>query len=108
MSITVEYVDGRTEEVNVPPVSQVAFEREHKMPLANLGDEPYLMHSYWLAWHGSTAGRQDRPSFEDWLDTVAGLGDGDGGDVAPLDQTASFGPSLPQPSSPVRESPSPS
>lgn len=76
MTITVEMASGETLEVEVHPVTQVAFEREFKMPLASLGDDPRLEYSYWLAWHASQRGRPNALKFDDWLETVDGLSAG--------------------------------
>lgn len=103
MELNVEMASGETVTVNVPPLTQVAFEREFKMPLASLGDDPRLEYTYWMAWHAMTAGRPNKPTFDAWLETVAGLVGGDEEEADPLDQTAPSGESLPAPSSPAPE-----
>lgn len=67
--LDVEYIDGRTAKVRVLPVTQYAFEREHKKPLSAFANEQWMGDVFWLGWHAS---RSDL-SFEEWLVTVAGV-----------------------------------
>jgi hypothetical protein len=61
-----------------------------------------MEHMYWLAWQATTAGKQGRPSFDDWLETVAEIEHDNGAEEAdPFDGTPSTGASLPSPSNPA-------
>lgn len=106
MTITVEMASGESIDVDVQPVTQVAFEREFKIPLASLGDDPRMEYSYWLAWHASQRGRPNAPTFDAWLETVDGLSSGAESDAEddadPLAATAPSGGSLPSPSNPAQ------
>lgn len=69
MTMTVTYEDGRTADVVVAPVTQVAFEREHGCGIGVLGTDQKLSHAYWLAWHAS----RTTVTFDDWLGTVESI-----------------------------------
>jgi hypothetical protein len=81
--LSVTYENGEKVDVTAGPRTQVAFEREHKVPLSDVitfdsdgvddDGKPNVTavhfmssHMYWLAWHAS----KSPLGFDDWLDTV--------------------------------------
>jgi hypothetical protein len=95
LQLKVTKSDGSAEEVTVRPVTQVALEREYKIPIteANAAE-----HMYWMAWH--SCGSPGK--YMEWLakiDDVTPVADGDD----PLAETPSSGGSLPSPSNPAQD-----
>lgn len=66
INIKVNYLDGRSVDVKAGPVTQVAFEREHKVGIVAIATENKLSHVYWLAWHASRSGTE----FDAWLESL--------------------------------------
>ena len=69
MKIAVTYADGRTADVSVGPMTQVAFEREHGCGIGVIADAGKLSHIYWLAWHASRPG----VDFDAWLESITDI-----------------------------------
>lgn len=70
LSMTITYLDDRTQEVTVLPVSQVAFERHFKCSFSSaFAEAPAFEHVLFLAWHSARTGLE----FDPWLETVAGV-----------------------------------
>lgn len=85
LSLGVTYRDGRTEQVNVGPVTQVAFEREHGVSFAEVADgKPRLSWLYWLVWHALTASSRTQAGFDEWLAAVGSLDTAEADDPGPL------------------------
>lgn len=84
--VEVDYADGRKETVNVGPVSQVAFEREHGCGIGVVATAQKISHVYWMAWHASTRGVG---SFDEWLETVEGIDENSATDAAPFPEAPS-------------------
>ncbi len=77
-------VDGVERLVAAGPVTQVAFEREHKKSLATLGDAPMVSDLYWLAWHAFCRVSPGM-TFDEFLEHVESVdpeGDDDPGPLA--------------------------
>jgi hypothetical protein len=111
-TINIKHVDGTVSSAAVTPTVQVAFERHFKVGISAMADASTLRmeYIYWLAWQATTAGRKNRPAFDDWLVTVAEIeqdddeatataDDDEEAPVSPLDTTPPPGGSLPSPSS---------
>lgn len=62
-------IDGAEQEVVAGPVTQVAYEREHKRSLATLADSPMISDLYWLAWHALSRTRQCG-TFDEFLERI--------------------------------------
>ena len=72
LKLTVMYESGATSTVDVRPRSQIAFERQFDIAIAEaFGDEKGLRfeHIYFLAWHASKASQP----FDDWLELVENI-----------------------------------
>lgn len=64
-------VDGVTNEYQVGPKVQVAFEREWKVGLPKaFSAEQRMEHMYWLAWKAQQASGAVVKPFDGWLDQV--------------------------------------
>lgn len=106
MTLHIELLTGEIQEVPIPPLTQVAFERHYKMAIGNMGDDPKMEYSYWMTWHALHVGRPGKPEFEAWLETIAGLAPDPSSDTEvdpdsdPLDGVGPSGVSLPSPLNP--------
>lgn len=64
-------VAGETNEYQVGPKVQVAFEREWKTGLPKaFSTEQRMEHMYWIAWKAQHAAGVPVKPFDSWLDTV--------------------------------------
>ena len=64
-------VAGDTNEYQVGPKVQVAFEREWKTGLPKaFSSEQRMEHMYWIAWKAQHAAGVPVKPFDSWLDTV--------------------------------------
>ena len=64
-------VAGETNEYQVGPKVQVAFEREWKTGLPKaFSSEQRMEHMYWIAWKAQHAAGVPVKPFDSWLDTV--------------------------------------
>jgi hypothetical protein len=88
MPMTINYIDDRSQEVTVLPVSQVAFERHFKCAFtAAFEQAPAIEHIFYLAWHAARTGLE----FDPWLETVAGVDVGAADAVDPTNPEPSAG-----------------
>lgn len=86
LKLGVNYADGRTDEVLIGPVTQVAFEDEFGVPFVEISDgKPRMSWLYWLVWHGLTAAGRCAVPFDAWLGQVGSLGTENVEEPGPLD-----------------------
>ena len=82
LRLAVQFVDGRTVNVTVPPIVQVAFERHFNIGIPEIGDKLHIEHLYWMAFETIRRDGNTPDDFDVWLTTVAALAEDDTAPVA--------------------------
>lgn len=75
INLQIQFEDGTSKEITANAADLVAFEDKFDVSVARLGDESKLSHLLYLAWHSEKRTKGTAKSYEDWLATVAGVGD---------------------------------
>jgi hypothetical protein len=75
INLQIQFEDGTSKEITANAADLVAFEDKFDVSVARLGDESKLSHLLYLAWHSEKRTKVTDKSYEDWLSTVAGVGD---------------------------------
>lgn len=68
--LSVEYVDGTTEEVEATLADMIGFERTWNRTMMKFQEEMRLTDLVWLAWSALTHRGLCRLKFDVWVDTV--------------------------------------
>ncbi len=74
-------------------VDMIAFELEHDVSIAVLGEEPKVSHLTWLAWHACKRTGKTQLDFMEWAATLEDITGEEAGEIVPLESTAPTGSS---------------
>ena len=74
INLLIEFPDGTSKEVQALPIDQVKFESQFEMSLSSLAKDAKMTHLYWLAWHAEKRMKATPLEFDEWLETIAGIG----------------------------------
>ena len=77
INLQIQFEDGTSKEITANAADLVAFEDKFNVSVARLGDESKLSHLLFLAWHSEKRTKATDKPYEEWLSTVAGVGDSD-------------------------------
>lgn len=97
LNLRVTYLDGRVEEVRVPPRVQIEVEQA----LGGLSGGKALLMTYRFAWQALTKAGKETSGFDQWLDDLVE-------DVSEVDEEDTANPPDGEAPSPESSSPSPS
>lgn len=75
VSFIVKHRDGVETEATVWPSTEIHFERKFGIAWnqAFSADAPFSEHLYWSAWRASVEAAHTAATFDDWMNTVAGV-----------------------------------
>jgi len=88
--LKVEYADGSTDNLVANAKDSVEFERHFNKPTAAIA-EGRVEYMCFLAWTSLTRTKKTDLPFDDWLDTVADLADGEATEIVPLERSQPTG-----------------
>lgn len=77
INLQIQFEDDTSKEITANAADLVAFEDKFNVSVARLGEESKLSHLLYLAWHSESRTKGTDKSYEEWLTTVAGVGDSD-------------------------------
>lgn len=75
INLHIQFEDGTAKDVTCNAADLVAFEREHNISVAKLGDDPRISWLLYLAWHSEKRTGATKDSYDKWLDNVAQVGE---------------------------------
>jgi hypothetical protein len=75
INLQIQFEDGASKEITANAADLVSFEEKFNVSVAKLGEESKLSHLLYLAWHSEKRTKATDMGYEDWLSTVAGVGD---------------------------------
>ena len=75
INLQIQFEDGTSKEITANAADLVAFEDKFNVSVARLGDESKLSHLLYLAWHSEKRTKGTDKGYEEWLSSVAGVGD---------------------------------
>jgi hypothetical protein len=77
INLQIQYPDGVLKDIVALPIDQVKFESHFNISLTSLGDNPQVTYLYWLAWHAEKRTKATDLEFDEWLETIEGIGAAD-------------------------------
>ena len=77
INLHIQFEDGTSKDVVCNAADLVAFENEHNISVAKLGDEPRVGWLLYLAWHSEKRTGATKDDYEKWLTTVSNIGESD-------------------------------
>lgn len=75
INLQIQFEDGTSKEITANAADLVAFEDKFNVSVARLGEESKLSHLLYLAWHSEKRTKSTDKGYEEWLTSVAGVGD---------------------------------
>jgi len=75
-NLLIKFADKTEKEVTASTSDLVAFEDRFNISIGKLAEEQRLGHLLFLAWHSEQRTKATKLKYEDWLDTVDGVGEG--------------------------------
>jgi hypothetical protein len=74
-NLVITFADGTSKEIVASTADLVAFEDKFNMSVGKLASEQRLGHLLFLAWHSEQRTKSTKLGYEEWLDTVDGVGE---------------------------------
>ena len=74
-NLVITFADGTKKEITASTPDLVAFEDKFNTSVGKLATEQRLGHLLFLAWHSEQRTKATKLKFEEWLDTVEGVGE---------------------------------
>lgn len=74
-NLVITFADGTSKEIVASTADLVAFEDKFNMSVGKLASEQRLGHLLFLAWHSEQRTKSTKLSYEEWLETVDGVGE---------------------------------
>lgn len=74
-TVTINYADGGSVELRIPPASILAYEEEHQQTIEEAKASGRLRWFPWVVWHALTIRRNEKRPFLDWFEAVEDLED---------------------------------
>lgn len=74
-NLVITFADGTKKEIVASTADLVAFEDKFNLSVAKLATEQRLGHLLFLAWHSEQRTRATLLGYEEWLNTVEGVGE---------------------------------
>jgi len=92
IALKVSYDDGREQAVMVSAPDLIAFERHFDKPMSVIG-QGRIEYLWWVTWHACTRLSHTTLVFDDWIATVAEIGDDKAADaeLVPLGSSQPIG-----------------
>jgi len=75
INLHVQFEDNTSKDITCNAADLVAFENEFNVAVSQLGAQSKLGHLLYLAWHSEKRTKSTELSYDDWLGTVASIGD---------------------------------
>lgn len=76
-NLVITFADGTSKEIVASTADLVAFEDKFNMSVGKLASEQRLGHLLFLAWHSEQRTKSTKLGYEEWLETVDGVGEAD-------------------------------
>lgn len=77
INLQLTFDNGETKDITCNAADMVAFEEKYNVSVATLSKEPKMSYMFYLAWHSEKRTGGTKQTFEEWLDTIAGVGASD-------------------------------
>lgn len=74
-NLQVTFSDGKSKEITASVPDLVAFEDKFNLSIQHLAADQKLSHLLFLAWHSEKRRKETLLSFEQWQETVEGVGE---------------------------------
>jgi len=74
-NLVITFADGTTKEITAGAADLVAFEDKFNVSVGKLATEQRLGHLLFLAWHSEQRTKATKLGYEEWLETVDGVGE---------------------------------
>lgn len=74
-NLVITFADGTTREITASTADLVAFEDKFNVSVGSLASSQRLGHLLFLAWHSEHRNKTTKLGYEEWLDTVEGVGE---------------------------------
>jgi hypothetical protein len=74
-NLVITFADGTSKEIVASTADLVAFEDKFNMSVGKLASEQRLGHLLFLAWHSEQRTKSTKLGYEEWLETVDGVGE---------------------------------
>jgi hypothetical protein len=74
-NLVITFADGTSKEIVASTADLVAFEDKFNMSVGKLASEQRLGHLLFLAWHSEQRTKSTKLGYDEWLDTVDGVGE---------------------------------
>ena len=74
-NLVITFADGTTKEITAAAADLVAFEDKFNVSVGKLATEQRLGHLLFLAWHSEQRTKATKLGYEEWLETVDGVGE---------------------------------
>lgn len=75
-NLVITFADGTKKEIVANTADLVAFEDKFNVSVGSLASSQRLGHLLYLAWHSEHRTKSTKLSYEEWLETVDGVGEG--------------------------------
>lgn len=76
-NLVITFADGTKKEITASTADLVAFEDKFNISVGKLATEQRLGHLLFLAWHSEQRTKATKLKYEEWLETVDGVGEAD-------------------------------
>ena len=74
-NLVITFADGTKKEITASTPDLVAFEDKFNLSVGRLATEQRLGHLLFLAWHSEQRTKATKLGYEEWLETVDGVGE---------------------------------
>jgi len=74
-NLVITFADGTSKEITAGTADLVAFEDKFNVSVGSLASSQRLGHLLFLAWHSEHRTKSTKLGYEEWLDTVEGVGE---------------------------------
>lgn len=74
-NLRITFADGTDKEITASTPDLIAFEDKFNISISKLASEQRLSHLLFLAWHSEKRSKATTKSFDEWAETVEGVGD---------------------------------